>query len=181
MKKYLQKPYKNGYIKVCVSVENNQFSVTGSVYEPFEESCHREIDSWEYFGGKYAYAYGGSIQDDILKAYPILKPIVDLHLCDHNGTPLACLDNAFYHYECRNLDAFQGTLMIDKYWAKLLFESLDREHNGKQYRKLLLANHIFNSLLPIWEQRGRQALHVYNSIVDRDVLLENELYEHSAE
>jgi hypothetical protein len=181
MKKYLQKPYKNGYIKVCVSVENNQFSVTGSIYEPFEEGCHREIDSWEYFGGKYAYAYGGSIQDDILKAYPILKPIVDLHLCDHYGTPWACLDNAFYHYECGNKEAFRDHLMIDNFWTDLLFERLDREPKGKQHRKLLLANRIYESLANLWEDKAIKAMEVYNNLIDYSVYIENDLYEHSAE
>jgi len=181
MKKTLQKPYNNGYIRVVVSIENNRFSVTGSIYEPFEKDYHRDIDSWHYLGNEYGYAYGGCIHNDVLKAYPILKPIVDLHLCDHYGTPMHCIENAYYHYECGNKAAFRDHLMIDNYWADLLIERLDRETKGKQYRKLLLANRIYEGLTPIWEEKAARAMEVYNNLIDHYVSIENDLYEHSAE
>lgn len=180
MIKNFQKPYKNGYIRVEVSVENNRFSVTGSVYEPFVEG-DREIDCVNFWDIPYSYAYGGCIHGDILNAYPILKPIVDLHLNDHNGMPMHCIENGYYHYKCNNLDAFSRHFMIDKGWTDIIVSSLNMETRGEEYRKLILASTVLNSLAPLWEQKAIEAMNVYNSVQSTSVMIENDLYEHSAE
>jgi hypothetical protein len=180
MVKNFQKPYKNGYIRVKVSIENNRFSVTGSVYEPFVEG-DREVDCVDFWGEKYSYAYGGCIHDDISEAYPILKPIIELHLNDHNGMPMYCIENGYYHYKCGNISAFSHHFMLDKNLTELIVDSLNKHTKGEDYRKLVLSNHVLNILAPLWEQKAIQAMEVYNTLYDKSIIIANDLYEHSAE
>lgn len=41
--------------------------------------------------------FGGCCHDEILKHWPDLQPLADLHLSDIDGIPTHALDNGFYH------------------------------------------------------------------------------------
>ena len=56
------------------------FSITGEIYVPGEDDIRA----------------GGCIHDEILKAWPGLRPLVALHLCDVRGVPMHGVENAWY-------------------------------------------------------------------------------------
>ncbi len=57
------------------------FSVTAEIYRPKA----RDIDA------------GGCLHEEVLKYWPSLKPIIDLHLSDSNGVPMHAGANGWYH------------------------------------------------------------------------------------
>jgi hypothetical protein len=80
------------------------FSVTGEVYEPrgtwsgeAQERNGREPDM------------SGCIHDQILRAFPKLKPIVALHLSNPDGVPMHAYENGWYWYSSYEGKGTHGT------------------------------------------------------------------------
>jgi hypothetical protein len=48
-------------------------------------------------GKDHGSEFGGCCHDEILKHWPDLQPLVDLHLSDIDGIPMHALENGFYH------------------------------------------------------------------------------------
>jgi hypothetical protein len=48
-------------------------------------------------GKDHGSEFGGCCHDEILKQWPDLQPIADLHLSDIDGVPMHALENGFYH------------------------------------------------------------------------------------
>src|SRR5690348_12567491 len=71
---------------------SDAFSVTGEVYEPHGTwsgaAQHRNGREWD----------AGCVHEDVLRAFPQLAPLVALHLCAPDGTPMHALANGWYFY-----------------------------------------------------------------------------------
>ncbi len=48
-------------------------------------------------GKDHGSEFGGTCHDDIIKQWPDLQPLVDLHLSDIDGIPMHAVENGFYH------------------------------------------------------------------------------------
>jgi len=48
-------------------------------------------------GKDHGSEFGGCCHDEILKHWPDLQPLADLHLSDIDGVPMYALENGFYH------------------------------------------------------------------------------------
>jgi hypothetical protein len=79
MKKHITATTPEGNsLLVTLSTERDRFSVTGQL--------SREGDM----------IYGGAMHEEILQILPELKPVIDLHLSELDGTPMLAFENGFY-------------------------------------------------------------------------------------
>ena len=70
------------------------WSATGDLYEP-----HGTWSGRARFNNDREPDVCGAIQDEILRAWPHLAPIVALHLADSHGFPMYAVENGRYHLE----------------------------------------------------------------------------------
>lgn len=98
MKTNLIKQFNKSILVVTVSTENNYFSVTGSYYEKLPRG-QKYNDYKEFNGSKFEYTEGGCIHKRILKSFPELEKVVNLHLSNLEGEPLHMVSNGLYHYK----------------------------------------------------------------------------------
>lgn len=81
------------------------FSVTGSV------------DRVRF--GRWVEDSGGCIHDEVLKHFPELKPLVDLHLSDTQGAPMHAEGNAWFWFrEFMDGQTWAHTFAHRPWWAK---------------------------------------------------------------
>lgn len=74
--------------------------------------------------------FGGCCHDDILKQWPDLQPLVDLHLSDVDGVPMHALEIVFYH--------LGGTL-----WGRPKFEVAARHFRISETEARQLVAELF--------------------------------------
>jgi hypothetical protein len=85
------------------------FVENGEKYQIIVQSqlVHRDENSSPYFSiggdifrlarnGRKPWVAGGCIHDEIIKHFPQLQPLVDIHLSDDNGVPVHAYFNAAY-------------------------------------------------------------------------------------
>jgi hypothetical protein len=88
---------------------NKMFYENGQKYriQVRADLVHRDGNSNAYFAiggdiyrhaknGRKVWEAGGCIHDDIIKHFPQLQPLVDIHLADEDGVPMHAYSNAGY-------------------------------------------------------------------------------------
>lgn len=102
---------------------------------------HRDGNSNAYFGiggdvfrlaknGRKVWEMGGCIHEEIIKHFPELQPLVDIHLADEDGVPMHAYSNASYwagHTKSQPLDLemLSKHLRVTKDEAKELATYID--------------------------------------------------------
>lgn len=143
MKKQLTKRLKNGIlIYVDITTEREYFSITGSMYNSVKLDSHLIC--------------GGCIHDEILKYFPELRPLVNIHLADLQGRPLHAIDNGFYQL---------GRMHKDKYceYYRVLseqYEVLKQATNKMHFAELLGELNVFKQ----WAKQAQEALDIINNL-----------------
>lgn len=95
--KTLIKKFKKSILVVKIETKNNYFSITGSYYEKLPIG-QKYSDYKEFDGSKYENTEGGCIHERILKSFPNLQKVVNLHLSNLEGEPMHMVANGMYHY-----------------------------------------------------------------------------------
>lgn len=110
---------------------HNDFAITATVYDK------KGLD-----------VMGGCCHEEILHAVPNLKPFVDLHLSDENGTPMYAIENGFYHLQgvlgvadynhTMTVKGFSEYLRIDLKKAQTLVKTFEKllKNKGVSVEKL---------------------------------------------
>ena len=93
MKKKLEKKTSEGYLVVTINDDDDYFSITGMLWTSKQAYTYESDDKL---------ITGGCIHEIILKHYPNLKPIVDLHLSNLNGVPMHAFANGKHFLEKRD-------------------------------------------------------------------------------
>lgn len=97
MKTLTKKISNNEYLEVKINTDE-YFSITGTTYEKLPRGS-KYRDYKDFNGSKFEFSTGGCIHETILKHFPDLQGIVNLHLSDLSGMPMHCLENGFYHLQ----------------------------------------------------------------------------------
>jgi hypothetical protein len=79
--------------------ERPYFSVTASVWEKRGNRSGKSRANTARSAD-----LGGTMHEEILKAFPKLKPVVLVHLADDNGTPMHTVTNGWYFYSGGHID-----------------------------------------------------------------------------
>ena len=95
--KTLSKKFKKSILVVNIETKNNCFSITGNYYEKLPRG-QKYFDYKEFNGSKYEHTEGGCIHERILKSFPNLQKVVNLHLSNLEGEPTYMIENGMYHY-----------------------------------------------------------------------------------
>ena len=111
---------------------NKMFYENGQKYriQVRSELVHRDGNSNAYFAiggdiyrhaknGRKVWEAGGCIHEDIIKHFPQLQPLVDIHLADEDGVPMHAYANAAYwagqtKWQALDLDTLSKHLRISK-------------------------------------------------------------------
>lgn len=117
MKKTLTAQTSQGQLRATVTTERNHFSVTGEI------------------GSKSDPHTCGCIHEEILTAFPHLRPVVDLHLSDLDGVPMYAEANGWYWLA-------KALGIPEKY----------EPENSPEHCKRIFSNHIRADAGPVMER-----------------------------
>ena len=157
MIKYLDKIINDDErIKVKIEIDK-YFAITGTSY--FKNRLYS----------------AGCIHDEILKYFPELKYLVDLHLSNFDGIPMYAVENGFYYYQIMNGDAKYHKIEEndEEKWKKILKEHLRiNEEEFKEFETIcgiyLHTKETFteyvDSQKPRWKKEARKALEQINEL-----------------
>ena len=134
----------------------------------------------------------GCMHDDILKHFPELQPVIDVHLSDTNGAPMHALANAKYFYEQKEWKRlFNHLRWSDSNMDKVnkafssnyhgLVEFLDKESHSHGNVEMVLILLVKNVLAPMWKlqaKRAREVLESLNDSTDTETPFEKKIREH---
>jgi len=106
---------------------------------------HRDGNSNAYFGiggdvfrlaknGRKVWEMGGCIHEEIIKHFPELQPLVDIHLADEDGVPMHAYSNASYFagltkWQALDLERLTKHLRVSQKLAVELVEYIDHFWN----------------------------------------------------
>jgi hypothetical protein len=170
--------YENGYkhrIKVraeLVHLEGNSspyFSITGEV--------DRQAKNNRWMQEKC-----GCIHDDIIKHFPQLQPLVDVHLSDEDGVPMHAYANAGYWAGHCKIQPEKDTEMLAKHLRispKLADDMMDYIINfWGEFDEITTPSMAWEatcgdySLPEQWKQQAEAALELLNKIGERNKILQ---------
>jgi hypothetical protein len=170
--------YENGYkhrIKVraeLVHLDGNSspyFSITGEV--------DRQAKNNRWMQEKC-----GCIHDDIIKHFPKLQPLVDIHLSDENGVPMHAYANAGYwagHCKIqpeKNTDILAKHLRVSKDQANEMTTYIN--HHYGEFDKITTPESAWENtcqdfdLPKQWSAEAEAALELLNKIGERNEILQ---------
>lgn len=125
-------------VQVCISTEDNYFSITGTVFNG---------DDWEV---------SGCIHDEIMEYFPELELLIDLHLNSLDGKPIHFIENSMYFIKNNNIDGLvsygfnnrQAEYLSKNKPDKETFKSLVKSWKILEVRKhkAMLAIQMINNL-----------------------------------
>ncbi len=80
--------------------------------------------------GRKVFESGGCIHEEVLRHFPHLKPLVDIHLSDDDGVPMHAYSNAGYwagftKYQERNLERLASHLRVSIEEAENLIQFIE--------------------------------------------------------
>jgi len=130
----------------------------------------------------------GCLHKEVIKAFPKLKPLVDIHLADDRGHPMHALANAVYWIEQGHVQHLASHLIIDEAAAQAMIEDFTgeakrhadeaaeregdvapgcdavwkRAHHAAL--KQLMQETFDNSLYAMWDQLAKQALQLLTNL-----------------
>lgn len=101
----------------------------------------------------------GANSESMLKAFPKLKPFVDLHNSKYpNGEPMYYAENGFYHIKEGNPEAAKSLWRIEDEEqfvdAMAIYHQLEAEKIDKAEAKKAL----YDLLSPMWEKQAKEAI-----------------------
>lgn len=98
------------------------------------DSAHFSITGCIEFqarNNRWVLVSGGAIHDDILKHFPQLQPLVDIHLSDENGTPLHAFANSAYWAQLDMVKTARHLRITEnRAWSMLAYV---QHHFGHEY------------------------------------------------
>lgn len=133
-------------------VRDNRVSVTGEVYYDREDITGIEPDAC------------GQVCDDIERAFPWLKPLMDLHLSDaRTGEPMYALDNGWFWLHDDEAEGPLITKASRRRAARYLRTTPDMLADVRT--KNDLSSLISTTLAPAWKKQMDAALALYGLAV----------------
>ncbi len=147
------------------------------------ELVHRDGNSNAYFSiggdifrlaknGRKVWESGGCIHDDIIKHFPQLQPLVDIHLADEEGVPMHAYANAAYwagHTRWqKESDTLAKHLRVSKDEANEMTTYIN--HHYGEFDKITTANQAWENtckdfdLLNRWYEQAQEAKSLLNEM-----------------
>lgn len=135
-------------------IDDDRISVTGEVY--YERQDNEEC----FFSSEPDEC--GLIHDHILRAFPWLRQLVDLHLADaRTGAPVYALDNGWYWLRGHGLDPDDISISDDsRHKAAQYLRTAPHMLEGIETKEDL-ARLIETTLAPAWEKQIESTLALY--------------------
>ena len=163
---------------------NKMFYENGEKYriQVRSELVHRDGNSNAYFAiggdiyrhaknGRKVWEAGGCIHEDIIKHFPQLQPLVDIHLADEDGVPMHAYANAAYwagqtKWQALDLDMLTKHLRVSQKLAIELVQYIDHFWNhfdGITTPEMAWENTCLDFELPEqWKQEAQEAKSMLN-------------------
>jgi len=152
---------KNEILVVTFGIQDNSnFSVTCKGGKKLKAADEDE-DYFYFNGDRYSYSYGGSDHKTILKYFPELQDIIDLHLVNLEGRSMA---NCLYHlknsFNKTKIDDPKYLIEFCKYYKidPAFISELKEIKNINQLAIFLVENKIFDN----WKNEINQVIKKYN-------------------
>lgn len=133
-------------------IRNDRVSITGEVYYNHDDQtplANCDPDKC------------GQVCDDIERAFPWLKPLMDLHLADaYTGAPMYALDNGWFWLHEDEADGPHITIVSRRRAARYLRTTPDMLESVRTKTDLEIL--INTTLAPAWKKQMDAALALYD-------------------
>jgi hypothetical protein len=125
-------------------------------------------DGWS--PGRVTCDFGGCCHNEVLQAFPQLRPVVDLHLSDDFGVPMHAVANAEYWAKEKNLWNLLNHVRINSISPRVLGRAL--EAGGAPYgeplehQMLAIADMaaFVEVLKPTWKRQAKNAIRILTEL-----------------
>lgn len=77
--------------------EAAKYTITVTAELSWHKGNNKPYFSLTAYGNDRGSGFGGCCHEEILRRWPDLQPLVDLHLSDIDGVPMHAVENGFYH------------------------------------------------------------------------------------
>lgn len=130
------------------------FSVTASVWEVGKNRSDRNM------------ICAGCCHDEILKAVPELKPLIDLHLADINGIPFGAGGNGRYFLQKNEIDKAKSSLRV---YDDNIIEELNKYTQDNIIFTLKLQE---LGILDQWKKQADQGIEMIEKLTGRKISID---------
>ena len=120
------------------------------VHHPELGALHVNIDITNHFSITWD---GGVAYEEILEFAPELKPLVDMHLADRDGTPIFIVSNGVYLFEQGKRETLQRHLRVSPEELDEIWAALEKAEDKKKRMEA-----IVDSLRPRWKEEADRAI-----------------------
>ena len=134
---------------------------------------HRDGNSNAYFGiggdvfrlaknGRKVWEMGGCIHEEIIKHFPELQPLVDIHLADEDGVPMHAYENAAYwagqtKWQALDLEMLAKHLRVTQEQAQWDIDQIEMFIKNAGYKPAKAWEEMLEGQLDIWKQQAQEA------------------------
>ena len=126
-------------IEVNITTENNYFSITGTVFDD-----------------KGKWISSGCIHEDIMKHFPELEILIELHLSDLNGKPMYFVQNSMHFYKHNNISGLASYGFNDRQARYLIDAQPDEDIFNRLIDKW--------NILGVWEYKAMSAIKLIENL-----------------